>query len=65
MPLRQIRTGRGYRVSIFANGYELLIGVTESQVARWALPDVGKDIAAPSWYSSTRSGARIPMGTSR
>ena len=32
----------------FANGYALLIGVTESQVARWALPDVGKDIAALS-----------------
>ena len=24
----------------------LLIGVTENQVARWALPDVAKDIAA-------------------
>jgi hypothetical protein len=30
----------------FANGYALLIGVTENQVARWALPDVAKDIAA-------------------
>ncbi len=30
----------------FANGYALLIGVTENQVARWALPDVAQDIAA-------------------
>ena len=30
----------------FAHGYALLIGVTENQVARWALPDVGKDITA-------------------
>ena len=30
----------------FAHGYALLIGVTENQVARWALPDVAKDIAA-------------------
>jgi hypothetical protein len=32
----------------FAHGYALLIGVTASQVARWALPDVAKDIAAVS-----------------
>jgi len=32
----------------FAHGYALLIGVTENQVARWALPDVGKDITALS-----------------
>ena len=32
----------------FAHGYALLIGVTENQVARWALPDVAKDITALS-----------------
>ena len=32
----------------FAHGYALLIGVTENQVARWALPDVAKDITAMS-----------------
>jgi uncharacterized caspase-like protein len=30
----------------FDHGYALLVGVDESQVARWALPDVLKDIAA-------------------
>lgn len=30
----------------FVNGYALLIGVNENQVAKWALPDVAKDIAA-------------------
>jgi hypothetical protein len=30
----------------FANGYALLIGVTENQVAGWALPDVARDITA-------------------
>jgi len=30
----------------FTHGYALLIGVTESQVAGWALPDVTKDISA-------------------
>ncbi len=30
----------------FAHGYALLIGVTENQVTRWALPDVAQDIAA-------------------
>jgi len=32
--------------STFTHGYALLIGMTESQVDRWALHDVGKDIAA-------------------
>ena len=32
----------------FAHGYALLIGVTKNQVARWALPDVAKDITALS-----------------
>ncbi len=32
----------------FSHGYALLVGVTESQVARWALPDVAKDITAVS-----------------
>ncbi len=30
----------------FPHGYALLIGVDASQVARWALPDVAKDVAA-------------------
>ncbi len=30
----------------FEHGYALLIGVTESQVAQWALPTVAQDIAA-------------------
>lgn len=30
----------------FTHGYALLIGVSESRVAGWALPDVAKDIAA-------------------
>lgn len=30
----------------FENGYALLIGVTENQVANWALPDVAKDLSA-------------------
>jgi uncharacterized caspase-like protein len=30
----------------FANGYALLIGVNETRVERWALPDVAKDITA-------------------
>jgi hypothetical protein len=30
----------------FASGYAMLIGVTENQVADWALPDVAKDISA-------------------
>jgi len=30
----------------FAHGYALLVGVNENQVARWALPDVVKDIDA-------------------
>ncbi len=30
----------------FANGYALLIGVNENNVAKWALPDVAKDIGA-------------------
>jgi hypothetical protein len=32
--------------SLFTNGYALLIGVTDSMVPRWALPDVGKDVKA-------------------
>lgn len=32
----------------FPHGYALLIGVTESQVARWALPVVARDVAALS-----------------
>src|SRR5687767_8329878 len=30
----------------FVNGYTLLIGVNENNVARWSLPDVTKDIDA-------------------
>ena len=30
----------------FTNGYALLIGVDENNVAKWGLPDVAKDIAA-------------------
>jgi uncharacterized caspase-like protein len=32
----------------FVHGYALLIGVTDNQVAKWALPDVAKDITALS-----------------
>jgi hypothetical protein len=30
----------------FTSGYALLVGVTESRVPKWALPDVAKDVAA-------------------
>ena len=49
----------------FAHGYALLIGVTENQVARWALPDVAKDITALSEVLAHPERCAYPAENSR
>ena len=53
----------------FANGYALLIGVNESNVKRWALPDLTKDIQAlehvlthPQLCAYLKDNVNIVMG---